>query len=244
MHGKIRLDVALVERGFVESREKAQRLIMAGQVKVCETVATKPSQKVGSEDPLIIVAREKFVSRGGFKLEAALESFEISCQDKVCLDLGASTGGFCDCLLQRGAQRVFAVDVGKNQIAWKLRNDPRVRVLDRINARYLHPSLLNELADLVTADVSFISLSKVLPAAMQCARTGADFVVLIKPQFEAGRQSVERGGVVRDPTVHQQVIKKLRSFIEKSLNAKWRDVMQSPIEGPAGNKEFLAWFQK
>lgn len=244
MHKKIRLDVALVERGFVESREKAQRLIMAGQVKVCEMVATKPSQKVGFEDPLIIVAREKFVSRGGFKLEAALEFFEISCQGKVCLDLGTSTGGFCDCLLQRGAQRVFAVDVGKNQIAWKLRNDPRVRVLDRINARYLHPSLLNELADLVTADVSFISLSKVLPAAMQCARDGANFVVLIKPQFEAGRQSVERGGVVRNPTVHQQVIKKLRSFIEKSLNAKWRDVMQSPIEGPAGNKEFLAWFQK
>ncbi len=242
MAGRRRLDVALVDLGLVPSREKAQRLIMAGQVRLKDKTASKASLMVGDEDVVTLVAEEKFVSRGGLKLEAALERFRISCKGKVCLDLGASTGGFCDCLLQRGARRIYAVDVGENQIAWKLRRDPCVQVLDHTNARYLDPTRLEEPADLVTADVSFISLCKVLPAARRCAHENVDFVVLIKPQFEAGRRFVERGGVVRNPGIHQEVIAKIQDFVEKSLNMQWRDVMESPIRGPAGNKEFLAWF--
>ena len=218
MSGKIRLDVALVERGLVASREKAQRLIMAGQIRIGDTVATKPSQPVAEEDALLVIAGERFVSRGGQKLAAAIEAFRISCKDRVCLDLGTSTGGFCDCLLQHGARRVYAVDVGENQIAWKLRGDPRVRVLDRTNARYLTPALFDEMPDLVTADVAFISLMKVLHAAVKCTLENAELVVLIKPQFEAGREHVERGGVVRDPAVHREVIDRIKTFVEKSLN--------------------------
>lgn len=239
-----RLDSALVERGLVESREKAQRLIMAGQIRLKGVPASKASQKVGLDDSLEVLQKEKFVSRGGLKLEAALDHFGISCEGRVGLDLGASTGGFTDCLLQRGARRVHAVDVGENQIAWKLRSDPRVRVYDDTNARNMVPSMFDEIPDLVTADVAFISLEKVLPAAWACAAAGADFVVLIKPQFEAGREQVGRGGVVRDPEVHRQVVERIQTFVEKTLNAVWRGVMQSPIEGPAGNKEFPAWFRK
>jgi 23S rRNA (cytidine1920-2'-O)/16S rRNA (cytidine1409-2'-O)-methyltransferase len=184
------------------------------------------------------------VSRGGYKLEAAFEQFAINCTDKVCLDLGASTGGFTDCLLQHGAKRIYAVDVGENQISWKLRSDPRVRVLDKTNARYLKPDALDEKVDFVTADVSFISVCKVLPAAFDCARSGADFVILVKPQFEAGRELVERGGVVRNPEVHAQVIETVKKFVEEVLRMEWKGVIESPLEGPAGNKEFLAWFQK
>ncbi len=232
----------MVVRGLVLSREKAQRLIMAGQVRLNGHPASKPSQSVKPDDEIQVLEGEKFVSRGGQKLDAALERFGVPCKDRVCLDLGASTGGFTDCLLQRGARRVFSVDVGENQIAWKLRSDPRVTVLDDTNARNLKPDMLGEAPDLVTADVSFISLTKVLPAAVACARPGADFVVLIKPQFEAGRGKVEHGGVVRDPGVHRQVIESVRSFAEEKLNAEWRDVMESPIQGPAGNREFMAHF--
>jgi len=243
MSAKKRLDVALVDRGLVESREKAQRLILAGHVRVGDAPATKASQSVNTEDALAVQAQEKFVGRGGLKLEAALDHFQVSCRDKVCLDLGASTGGFTDCLLQHGARRVFAVDVGENLIAWKLRNDPRVRLLENTNARYLKPALFDEPADLVTADVSFISLKKILQAARDCIRDQSDFIVLIKPQFEAGREKVERGGVVRDPAVHQEVIESIRSFVEGSLNAIWRGIVESPVMGPAGNREFLAWFK-
>ncbi len=244
MTAKSRLDAAMVERGLAPSREKAQRLIMAGHVRVKGHPADKASRTVLPEDMVEVTTPEKYVSRGGLKLEAALDHFGISCEGRVCLDLGASTGGFCDCLLQRGARRVFAVDVGENQLAWKVRNDPRVRVLDKTNARHLEPALLDELPDLITADVSFISLQKVLPAAMTCAQDGADFVVLIKPQFEAGREQVGHGGVVRDPSVHEQVIAEIRHFVEKSLHARWFGVMQSPLLGPAGNREFPAWFRK
>lgn len=230
----------MVDRGLVASREKAQRLVMAGSVRVNGCPASKPSQAVKPEDELQLLAGEKYSSRGGLKLEAALDHFQISCKDLVCLDLGASTGGFTDCLLQRGARRVFAVDVGENQIAWKLRSDPRVIVLDKTNARHLNPAMLAEAPDLVTADVSFISLTKVLPAAAACARAGADFVVLIKPQFEAGRRQVGKGGVVRDTAVHEQVITTIRRFAEEGLHASWRGVIESPIRGPAGNVEFLA----
>ena len=240
---KDRLDKVLVERGMVESRQKAQRLIMAGQVRLNGAMALKASQKAGEKDILQVIEGERFVGRGGLKLEAALEQFDISCKDKVCLDIGASTGGFTDCLLQRGAQRVFAVDVGKNQIAWKLRSDKRVRVFDGINARYLDPQIFDSPSEIVTMDVSFISLQKVLPAVYQCVQGAADFIVLIKPQFEAGRQFVERGGVVRDARVHQNVIQKLRAFVEETLGAKWQGVMESPLRGPAGNKEFFAWFR-
>jgi len=243
MSAKKRLDVALVERDLVESRAKAQRLILAGQVRVGGRPAAKAGQPVKADDILEVRASEQFVSRGGLKLDAALGHFRISCLNRVCLDLGASTGGFTDCLLQRGARRVFAVDVGKNQIAWKLRTDPRVRLLEKTNARHLNPALLDEPADLVTADVSFISLRKILPAAARCARPNADFVALIKPQFEAGREQVGRGGVVRDPAVHQKVIADIRAFVEENLRALWRGVMESPLRGPAGNREFLAWFQ-
>lgn len=244
MATSIRLDAALVERGWVESREKAQRLIMAGQIRLNGVPAFKASQKVRVEDEVEVIRSEKFVSRGGFKLEAALEHFGVSCEGRVCLDLGASTGGFTDCLLQRGARRIYAVDVGENQIAWKLRSDPRVKVFDDTNARNIVSSMFDETPDFVTADVAFISLEKVLPAAWACAAARSDFVVLIKPQFEAGRERVERGGVVRDPEVHRQVVERIQIFVEKTLNAVWRGVMQSPVEGPAGNKEFSAWFYK
>ncbi len=238
-----RLDVALVERGLVDSREKAQRLIMAGKVRVNDVPAGKASVKVRSEDVLRVLEDEKFVSRGGYKLEAALQQFAINCAGWICLDVGASTGGFTDCLLQHGAKRVFAVDVGENQIAWKLRSDPRVRVLDHQNARYLDRGLVDETVDFVTADVSFISVCKVLPAVLACAKPDAQAVILIKPQFEAGREHVGEGGVVRDSRVHEQVVMAVRAFVEQELKAVWRGVIQSPLEGPAGNKEFLAWFQ-
>ncbi len=244
MAGKQRLDVTLVARGLVESREKAQRLILAGRVRVNGHPADKAGRTVAAADVLEVTEGEKFVSRGGCKLEAALEEFGIPCEGRVCLDLGASTGGFTDCLLQRGARRVFAVDVGENQIAWKLRQDPRVKVLDNVNARHLEPAMLPEAPDLVTADVAFISLTKVLPAAWRCAAPEADFVALIKPQFEAGREKVGRGGVVRDPATHREVIETVRAFVEKSLNGAWQGVKESPILGPAGNREFLAWFRK
>jgi 23S rRNA (cytidine1920-2'-O)/16S rRNA (cytidine1409-2'-O)-methyltransferase len=242
MPSRKRLDVALVERELVDSREKAQRLILAGQVRVNGHPAGKASQPVKSEDTLEVQTPERFVSRGGLKLEAAIQHFHIDCQNRVCLDIGASTGGFTDCLLQHGARRVYAVDVGENLIAWKLRNDPRVRVIGKINARYLTAASIEEPAELVTADVSFISLTKVLPAVKSCARPDASFVVLIKPQFEAGREQVERGGVVRDPQVHQRVIEEIRIFVETKLSGAWRGVIESPITGPAGNREFLAWF--
>ncbi len=240
---KKRLDVALVERELTESREKAQRLIMAGLVRLNGAIISKASQKVQLHDLIQLIEKEKFVGRGGLKLDAALERFGISCKNKACLDVGASTGGFTDCLLQRDARKVFAVDVGENQIAWKLRQDPRVHILDRTNARYLDPLMLDELVDIVTMDVSFISVCKVLPAVLRCAQVKADFIILIKPQFEAGREQVGTGGVVRDPLIHQQVIEKVRIFSEKSLNLVWQDVMESPIQGPAGNKEFLSWFR-
>ena len=186
---------------------------------------------------------EKFASRGGHKLEAALDRFAIPCEGRICLDLGASTGGFTDCLLQRGARRVFAVDVGHCQLDGRLAADPRVTVLDGVNARHLAPAMLGEAPDLVTADVSFISLEKVLPAASACACPGADFVVLVKPQFEAGREQVGRGGVVRDEAVRLAVLARIRAFAGKALNAEWLGDMESPLRGPAGNIEYLAWFR-
>ena len=239
-----RLDQALVERGLCESREKAKRAVMAGLVKINERLASKPSDSVGPEDALTLAATDKFVSRGGLKLEHALNQFHLDVSGLTAIDLGASTGGFTDCLLQRGAARVYAVDVGQGQLAWKLRCDPRVMVMEKTNARALRPAHFPPpfvSADLVVIDCSFISLRKILPAAVALLRPFAKIVALIKPQFEAGKAEADRGaGVIRDPVIHQRVLRELNEFVTTRGGLRWLDVTESPLLGPAGNKEFLA----
>jgi 23S rRNA (cytidine1920-2'-O)/16S rRNA (cytidine1409-2'-O)-methyltransferase len=237
---RARLDTVLVSRGLAESREKAKRLILAGNVRVNGQLAGKASDLVDETAAIALEATEKFVSRGGYKLEAALNAFHIDCTGKTCLDIGASTGGFTDCLLQRGAAQVQAVDVGKGQLAWKLRQDPRVIVRDEVNARHL----TGEPVDLVTIDVSFISLTKILPAAAKLLRPGGKLVALIKPQFEAGRKFVSKGGVVRDSAVHERVKTEVIEFATGTLGLGLLGVCESPLLGPAGNREFLAGFVK
>jgi len=244
----IRLDQALVARGLSESREKAKRSIMAGAVRLNGHVATKGSDTVGDEDVIEMVEREKYVSRGGLKLEHALDVFRISPVGWTAIDLGASTGGFTDCLLQRGAGRVYAVDVGHGQLAWRLRGDPRVVVMERTNARHLSDSSFGASfvpVDLVVADCSFISLKSVLPPAVPLLKGGGLVVALIKPQFEAGKEEADKGrGVIRDPQVHQRVIDELQAFIQSETRLTWRRTTESPILGPAGNKEFLVLLEK
>jgi 23S rRNA (cytidine1920-2'-O)/16S rRNA (cytidine1409-2'-O)-methyltransferase len=291
----IRLDQALVERGLCESREKAKRAILAGQVRVNGQPARKPSDSVKADDQLVLDAGEKFVSRGGHKLEHALQYFQLDVKGLVALDLGASTGGFTDCLLQHGAIKVFSVDVGRGQLAWKLRNVPRVVVMEKTNARYLTPEQLLSvecggarhsvrvadrdgtagrrarsdapcLVDLITIDCSFISLRKILPAAAPLLKADGKIIALIKPQFEAGRAEADKGrGVITDAAIHDRVIRELRDFVSTqtgpvrygggSLEASrgtlshgaglcWRDVVESPLLGPAGNKEFLVLIEK
>lgn len=241
MAGK-RLDVTLVERGLVESREKAQRLIMAGEVLVDGQVERKAHRMCGPDAMLELRAGERFVSRGGDKLEEAIQKFSISVTGRICLDAGSSTGGFTDCLLQHGAGKVFCVDVGKGQLHWKLRNDPRVVVKEGVNARYLEASMIPEKPDLAVVDVSFISLTKVMPAVIGVLQRPAEMVTLIKPQFEAGREQVGKGGVVRDEAVRKEVVDIVRRFGELELGLRWNGVIPSPILGPAGNVEFLAWW--
>lgn len=257
---KLRLDQALVERGLCESREKAKRATLAGQVLVNGQVAGKPSDLVKPEDVLSLVAPERFVSRGGYKLEHSLGHFQLEVLGLKALDLGASTGGFTDCLLQHGAARVCAVDVGQGQLAWKLRNDPRVVVMDKTNARELTPERLPEgffPADLAVIDCSFISLRKILPATVALLRPFAKMVALVKPQFEAGKKEVDRGkGVISDPAIHERVLRELREFIEthaglerrdenaSALPLRWCGVTESPLLGPAGNKEFLLLLER
>ena len=236
---RARLDTQLVARGLAESREKAKRLILAGVVRVNGQTAGKPSDLVPDAVRLEVDAPEKFVSRGGHKLDAALQSFHIDCAGKICADLGASTGGFTDCLLQHGAARVHAVDVGKGQLDWKLRNDSRVVVHDRLNARNLQPEDLGEPVTLVTIDVSFISLTKVLPAAVRVLSAGGIVVALIKPQFEAGKKFVTKGGVVRDSAVHDRVKEEITNFATGTSRLRVLGLVESPLLGPAGNKEFL-----
>lgn len=243
-----RLDQALVERGLCESREKAKRAVMAGQVRVNGQVARKASETVGPGDELTLTQAEKYVSRGGLKLEHGLDFFGIEVRDLVAIDLGASTGGFTDCLLQRGARQVYAVDVGQGQLAWKLRRDARVTVMERINARHLDRSHFPpafELADLVVADCSFISLRKIIPPAVALLRVSGKILALIKPQFEAGKAEADRGGgVIRDAAVHQRVLRELEAFVAAQPGLGWRGTTESPILGPAGNKEFLALIEK
>ena len=243
-----RLDQVLVERGLCESREKAKRAIMAGQVSVNRQPAQKPGDTIAVDDDVTLLAGEKFVSRGGLKLDHALGHFQLDVHGLTAIDIGASTGGFTDCLLQRGAARVFAVDVGQGQLAWKLRRDPRVIVMEKTNARSLGlerfpPNF--RAAEVVTIDCSFISLRKIIPTAVALLRAKGNIIALIKPQFEAGRAEADRGeGVITDPAVHARVIAELETFVRAQHGLAWRDVVDSPLLGPAGNKEFLALIEK
>jgi predicted rRNA methylase YqxC with S4 and FtsJ domains len=320
----IRLDQALVERGLCESREKAKRAIMAGTVKINGQLARKPSDSVKPDDELALTAPEKFVSRGGYKLEHALNHFQLKVSGLTAIDLGASTGGFTDCLLQHGAAKVFAVDVGQGQLAWKLRRDKRVVVMEKMNARQVKPEDFREgsraegrrskvsganapdthhsslatqqadfpegsrvegrgskeggarekmnapdtrhsslitphsesierrarsdapyPADLVVIDCSFISLRKILPAAVALLGASGNIVALIKPQFEAGKAEVDKGeGVITDPAIHDRVLRELEEFVAREGQLRWRGVTESPLLGPAGNKEFLVLLEK
>ncbi len=243
-----RLDQCLVDRGLFPSREKAKRAIMAGQVRVNGHPARKPSDGVLTTDEFSVTEPERYVSRGGLKLEHALRQFSLDVSNLAAADLGASTGGFTDCLLQHGARHVYAVDVGHGQLAWKLRCDPRVTVLERTNARHLtaaHFPQPFEALDLVVADCSFISLRRILPPAVALLRSGGRIVALIKPQFEAGKAEADRGeGVITDPAVHERVIADLKHFVVVELRLAWHGVMESPLQGPAGNKEFLVLLEK
>jgi 23S rRNA (cytidine1920-2'-O)/16S rRNA (cytidine1409-2'-O)-methyltransferase len=281
----IRLDQALVDRGLCESREKAKRAVMAGTVNINGQMARKPSDSVKPEDELTLTAPEKFVSRGGHKLEHALEHFNLDVTGMTAVDLGASTGGFTDCLLQHGAAKVFAVDVGQGQLAWKLRRDKRVVVMEKTNAREVRPEYFegereevrgesrgipgsrhpapvthestasgqSELRrsqtaryiDLVTIDCSFISLRKILPAAVALLRASSKIVALVKPQFEAGKAEADKGeGVITDPAVHERILRELEEFVTGDTRLRWRGVTESPLLGPAGNKEFLVLIEK
>jgi len=242
---RTRLDVLLVERGLAESREKAQRLVLAGEVLVDDAPGTKPGHQVPVDCELRVRRPERFVGRGGLKLEEAFLRFPLlSAEGRTCVDIGASTGGFTDCLLQHGAARVFAVDVGRCQLHPRLARDPRVVVLDGCNARHLEPGDIPAVPSLAVTDVSFISLRLILPAIDRLLEPGGETVALIKPQFEAGRDEVARGGVVRDPAIRRHVVDRIRAFGEESLGWEWRDICESPIRGPAGNVEFLSYWRK
>lgn len=242
--GKIRLDLLLVERGLAESRAKAQALIMAGQVRVDGQMVDRPASNVAQEAKVTVNQGPRFVSRGGEKLDAALTAFGVEAAGRVCADVGASTGGFADCLLQRGAAKVYAIDVGKGLLHWKLRADPRVIVMEETNARFVER--LPEPVSLVTIDASFISLKILLPVVKgwlhPAPSAGKDDVIaLIKPQFEAGRrESARHKGVIRDPEVHRAVLNEVLSFAQE-IGFGVRGLIRSPILGPKGNVEFLAW---
>ena len=236
---KQRADQLLVDRGLVESRAKAQALILAGLVFSGERRIDKAGQSLSEDAPLDVRGREHpWVSRGGIKLAHALDQFAWHVTGAVALDVGSSTGGFTDVLLQRGAARVFAVDVGTNQLAWKLRQDPRVVVHEQTNARYLTPQIVTEPVDLIVCDASFIGLAKVLDTALSFARPGGRLVALVKPQFEADRAEIGKGGVVRDPAVHERVCAAARAWVE-SRGWAVPHLIESPITGPEGNREFL-----
>jgi len=241
---KTRLDQALVQRGLAESREKAQRLILAGEVRVAGQIATKAGHQIPDDAEVAVTQAERFVSRGGEKLEAAFKAFALDVTGKVCVDIGASTGGFTDCLLQHGAARVYAVDVGRGQLHWRLHADPRIVVMDGVNARYLRSGDLPEPPAMVTVDAAFISLTLLLPAVKELLLPGGEIVTLIKPQFEAGRAEVGKGGVVRDERIRRQVIERVHMFGERTLGLLWRGLCESPLHGPAGNVEFLAYWNK
>lgn len=236
-----RADALLVSRGLCESRELAKRLILAGEVRCGDQVVAKPSVKLALDAPLEVREKPRFVGRGGLKIEAALDAFAIDPAGWTCLDVGASTGGFTDCLLQRGAARVHAVDVGTNQLVWKLRSDPRVVVKEQFNARHMRPEDLGETVRLAVMDLSFISLTKVLPAVFGVLDEEGLVVCLIKPQFELERDDISKGGIVRDPALHERAVAKIRSFVETTGGFRWAGCIPSPITGMDGNQEFLGW---
>ena len=245
---KVRLDVLLVERGLAESRAKAQAMIMAGQIRVADQVALKPATAVPADSVLTVDSGPRFVSRGGEKLDAALQAFGLDVTGFICADVGASTGGFTDCLLQRGAVKVYAIDVGKGILHWKLRNDPRVVVMEETNARYVES--LPEPVSLVTVDASFISLKILIPVIKKWSfdkgkkkEERGGIIALIKPQFEAGKKDVSRGdGVIRDPEIHKQVLLNVLGFAQVE-GSQIRGLIKSPLLGPKGNAEFLVWLE-
>ena len=241
---KQRIDLLLVEKGLFRSREKARSSLMAGLVLVNGVPVDKAGTKVDEEAEIVVKGTDiPYVSRGGLKLEKALASFPIDLKDRVCLDVGASTGGFTDCMLQKGARKVYAIDVGYGQLDWSLRTDERVVVMERTNIRYVKPEQLEEPGEFASIDVSFISLRIVLPAVVALLRPGAKVVALIKPQFEAGRELVGKNGVVRDTAVHRQVIERVLAGCSK-WGLKALDLTFSPIKGPKGNVEFLLLAEK
>ena len=243
MSKKIRLDILLVERGLQETRQRAQAVIMSGQVFVGGQRVDKPGTAVDRSAQIEIRGETlRYVSRGGLKLEKAMALWPIALENAVCMDVGASTGGFTDCMLQNGAKKVYAVDVGYGQLAWKLRSDERVVCLERTNARYLSHELIPEEPDFSSVDVSFISLKLILPAIAGVLRDGGQAVCLVKPQFEAGREKVGKKGVVRDPAVHLEVLER---FLEHAGESGFAvlDLTFSPIRGPEGNIEYLGWLE-
>ena len=242
MSNEKRLDVELSERGLVESRSLAQRLVMEGKVRVNGQMVLKPSQKIKPEDQLSVAEEPRFVSRGGEKILAAMEEFKIDPTGWVCADVGASTGGFTDCLLQFGAAKVYAIDVGYGILHWKMRQDPRVVCMERTNAR--HVEKLPEPVRLVTIDASFISLEILLPAVRDWfGAEGGQVIALIKPQFEAGVKEVSRGeGVISDPKVHKQVVERITTYAQ-AIGFRVNGLITSPLKGPKGNTEFLVWLQ-
>ncbi len=239
---KERIDKLLVDRGLAETRSKAQALVLAGVVLSNDRRIDKPGQVIDVDAPLRLKDSPPFVGRGGIKLAAALDHFGIDVGGRICLDIGASTGGFTDCLLQRGAERVVALDVGYGQLDWKLRNDPRVDVREKVNARYLESDDFDTRFDLIVVDVSFISLTMILPVIPPLSKPVSSIITLIKPQFEVGRHEVGKGGIVRDPAAQDRVVKEVIAFAEE-LGLRTRGILESPIRGADGNREFLACFE-
>jgi 23S rRNA (cytidine1920-2'-O)/16S rRNA (cytidine1409-2'-O)-methyltransferase len=235
----VRLDQLLVERGLAPSREKARAFILAGQVLVDGQKADKAGHAVSSDARVELLETARYVGRGGLKLEAALEHFHIAVHGKICLDVGSSTGGFTDCLLQHGAARVYAIDVGTAQLDWKLRNDPRVVVREQFNARYLSSTEVPETIGLAVADVSFISITLILPAVVPLLSRDAEMVILVKPQFELERQQVGKGGIIRDPALHQQACQRVEEAVQR-LGFQTA-IIPSPVLGAEGNREFLLY---
>lgn len=244
MPKKSRLDAVLTKKGLFSSREQAQRAIMAGEIKVNDRIALKSSLLVEPTVNIQVEASRQFVSRGGLKLAGALDHFGINPHGHVALDIGASTGGFTDCLLQRGATKVYAIDVGYGQIAWKLRNDPRVIVYERLNARFLSQADVPELVQICVIDVSFISLTLILPNAIDLVTANGVILALVKPQFELQRADVGRGGVVRDPLMHEKATQKIIAFAENDPRLSVGGVIASTITGTDGNQEFFICLRK
>ena len=241
---KKRADVVLFEKGLVDSREKGKRVIMEGVVYLGTERIDKPGQKIDEEADVIVKKNPiKYVSRGGLKLEKSIEEFGLELDGKICMDIGASTGGFTDCMLSRGAKKVYAVDVGYGQLDWKLRNDDRVVVMERTNIRHVSPDEIEDQIEFISIDVSFISLELVLPVAKSLLKEGGEISALIKPQFEAGKSKVGKKGVIRDEAVHMEVVKRIVDF-SSNLNLGVAGLSYSPITGATGNIEFLIYLKK